>query len=186
MVMIEFTGTSTGSDHIMEIVQTDGTRDGHNRFRLVVSGTGGDEVFFILWDDTTHEITVGTTVFNLNDQLNIWHMFEYSWCFGSTACETADDTVAIYHNGTELDSGTIAAWTVWSAASLAVATFDETGTGHAHYITVFAIADDDGVDYWDRYSGTCSDGITRCVDDDHCTGNCDNPPPTVIYPGDGT
>lgn len=137
-------------------------------------------------------IDYGATTFHALSTTNLvddqWYMIEFAWCEGSCgSCSgVSNDTIAVIINGTEENTNTDTSFTQLSTGTGSNINCGRIGGGDfgPQEFAFFAIANDDTVDFWDRYAGRCTDGSTRCVDDAECGGGtCDNPAPNVEYPG---
>jgi hypothetical protein len=154
--------------------------------RWVMRRSGSpDEGFDFLWDygATTFEVS-GTTSLSAGR----WYMIEFAYCDDAGTCSIGDDTIQFWIDGVSEGSTTDA--TNMTPLTSGANTIDigrgGAGASGAEDMDVGMVVctDDDAVDLWDRYAGTCTDGSTRCVDDAACGGGqCDNPQPQIDFPG---
>ncbi len=172
---------------VINATTTSGSGSGQNDWRFQVLNTN-EWRFFVRGATGTANLVDTST---LNFVVDHWYAAELAWC-NNGATETCtigaggDEVVEIFVNGVSeaQGSGDFEAILAGSWAALGL----DASSGTTEYsIALWIIADEDSVDLWDRYAGTCSDGIIRCFHDEMCTAGefCNSPPPTFNYPGAG-
>ncbi len=185
-MLISFNAIGTGSDHIAQVQTAGHVNSGSNQVRMVLTGTGGDEIAF-QWTDGGGDTIVATSTAQ-NIAADTWYFLEFAWCFNgaSEACTInlgTNKSGEGWINGVSVITDDNSAFGAWDTAQIIMLNTAESDTTHESVIALIIIVDEDGLDIWDRYAGTCSEGVTRCFANAQCTGTCDNPVPVWDYPG---